>query len=106
MPGQLISDWICICTAGTAIDGRAIEERWLLEAAEHYDTNFYTAMVWPHHTEDFREREFFTPNYGMIRDLKTERVGDDLKLYARFAPNQFLIEANKQSQKLFTSCEF
>lgn len=106
MPGQLVSDWICICTAGTAIDGRAIEEQWLLEAAEHYDTNFYTAMVWPYHSDDLREREFYVPNYGIIKELKTERVGEDVKLYARFAPNQFLIEANKQSQKLFTSCEF
>lgn len=106
MTTQLVSDWICICTAGTAIDGRPIEESWLLEAAERYDTNFYVALIWPHHTESLKEREFYTPNYGVVKALKTERVDGALKLYAKFAPNQFLINANKESQKLFTSCEF
>ncbi|HFK5775806.1 TPA: GPO family capsid scaffolding protein [Enterobacter ludwigii] len=106
MTTQLVSDWICICTAGTSIDGRPIEESWLLEAAERYDTSFYVALIWPHHTESLKEREFYTPNYGIVKELKTERVDGDLKLYAKFAPNQFLINANKESQKLFTSCEF
>ncbi|MDZ7322960.1 GPO family capsid scaffolding protein [Kosakonia sacchari] len=106
MTTQLVSDWICICTAGTAIDGRPIEESWLLEAAERYDTNFYVALIWPHHTDSLKEREYYTPNYGVVKALKTERVDGDLKLYAKFAPNQFLINANKESQKLFTSCEF
>lgn len=106
MTTQLVSDWICICTAGTAIDGRPIEESWLLDAAEHYDTNFYVALIWPYHTESLKEREMYTPNYGVVKELKTERVDGDLKLYAKLAPNQFLINANKESQKLFTSCEF
>lgn len=106
MTTQLVSDWICICTAGTSIDGRPIEESWLLDAAEHYDTNFYVALIWPYHTESLKEREMYTPNYGVVKALKTERVDGDLKLYAKLAPNQFLINANKESQKLFTSCEF
>lgn len=106
MQGQLVSDWICVCTAGQAIDGRPVEEDWLLDAAERYDPNFYTALIWPYHTDDLKEREMFTPNYGIIAALKTEREDDLLKLYARLSPNQFLIEANKMSQKLFSSCEF
>lgn len=101
-----VSDWICICTSGAAIDGRPIEQDMLLQAAEHYDASFYTALLWPWHGEDFIERERWVANYGIVRELKTERVDGEVKLYAKISPNQYLIEANRYSQKLFTSCEF
>lgn len=105
MTGQ-VTDWICICTSGAAIDGRPIEAAMLLEAAERYDAGFYTALIWPYHDDDFSERERWVPNYGVVHELKAEQADGEVKLYAKISPNQYLIEANKLSQKLFTSCEF
>lgn len=100
------TDWLCIATSGKAVDGRVIEKQWLIDAAETYTRNTYTAMVWPHHPQhDIGEREF-TCNLGEVDALKTELEGDTVKLYAQLIPNQFLIEANRQGQKLFTSAEF
>lgn len=100
------TDWICISTSGQAVDGRPIEAQWLIDAAETYSRKTYTALIWPHHTQnDIREREF-TCNLGEVDALKVETEGGVTKLYAQLIPNQFLIEANSMGQKLFTSAEF
>lgn len=100
------TDWLCIATSGQAVDGRTIEPQWLIDAAETYTRKTYTAMIWPHHPQyDISEREF-TCNLGEVDALKVETEGDVTKLYAQLIPNQFLIEANRQGQKLFTSAEF
>lgn len=103
---NLRTDWLCIGTSGQAVDGRTIEPQWLIDAAETYSRNTYTAMIWPNHPQyDIGEREF-TCNLGEVDALKVETEGDVTKLYAQLIPNQFLIEANRQGQKLFTSAEF
>jgi hypothetical protein len=100
------TEWLCIATSGQAVDGRAIESQWLIDAAETYTRSTYTAMIWPHHPQyDVGEREF-TCNLGEVDALKTETRGDIVKLYAQLIPNQFLIDANLMGQKLFTSAEF
>lgn len=100
------TDWLCIATSGQAVDGRAIEPQWLIDAAETYTRKTYTAMIWPHHPQfDIGEREF-TCNLGEVDALKVETEGDVTKLYAQLIPNQFLIDANRMGQKLFTSAEF
>ncbi|EPL7793541.1 MULTISPECIES: GPO family capsid scaffolding protein [Citrobacter] len=100
------TDWLCIATSGQAVDGRTIEPQWLIDAAETYTRKTYTAMIWPHHPQyDIGEREF-TCNLGEVDALKVETEGDVTKLYAQLIPNQFLIDANRMGQKLFTSAEF
>ncbi|MEX1843549.1 GPO family capsid scaffolding protein [Enterobacter cloacae] len=100
------TDWLCIATSGKAVDGRIIEPQWLIDAAETYTPKTYTAMIWPHHPQhDIGEREF-TCNLGTVDALKVETEGDVTKLYAQLIPNQFLIDANRMEQKLFTSAEF
>lgn len=103
---NITTDWICIATSGQTVDGRTIESQWLHDAAETYSRNTYTAMIWPHHPQyELGEREF-TCNLGEVDALKVEEVADKTKLYAKLIPNQFLIEANRMGQKLFTSAEF
>ncbi|MBN1085331.1 GPO family capsid scaffolding protein [Erwinia aphidicola] len=103
---NIITDWLCIATSGLAVDGRVIEAQWLIDAAETYSRSTYTAMVWPHHPQnDLGEREF-TCNLGEVDALKVETDGDKTRLYAQIIPNQFLIDANRMGQKLFTSAEF
>ncbi|MEB7742583.1 GPO family capsid scaffolding protein [Escherichia coli] len=100
-----MTDWTCIATSGPTADGREIDPQWLIDAAETYSRNVYTAMLWPYHENDIAFRQF-TANMGEVDELKTE-TGEDgkIRLFARLVPNQFLIEANRMGQKLFTSVE-
>lgn len=43
---------------------------------------------------------------GEVDALKVETEGDVTKLYAQLIPNEFLLDANRMGQKLFTSAEF
>lgn len=101
---QVISDWLCVCASGKAIDGRTIEKSWLEDSATNYNSEKYTAMIWPYHDETpYRQ---FTPNLGTVDSLKYAEEDGVGKLYARLVPNEFLIETNRQEQKMFTSAEF
>lgn len=102
---QVISDWLCVCSAGKATDGRNIEKEWLISAAKNYDREKYTAMIWPYHEENIDNRQF-TLNYGMVDSLDYREEDGIGKLYARLEPNHYLLDLNKDGQKLFTSAEF
>ncbi|NHB87179.1 GPO family capsid scaffolding protein [Photorhabdus tasmaniensis] len=101
---QVISDWICIATSGPTVDGRIIDPQWLIDCAETYNRDTYTALIWPRHEEDPKVRDF-TFNLGEVDTLKYEEHDGKIKLFAKVIPNQFLIEANKIGQKLFSSVE-
>ena len=107
---EKISDWICICAAGQSVLGEPIKEEVIQEAADNYDTSFYTAMIWPNHpwpeVGGYLAREMYTYNLGRVVEMKAEREGGVLKLFARYAPNQFLINLNNDGQRLFSSAEF
>lgn len=95
-----MTNWLCIATAGDTVDGRIIEDSWILDSAELYDRQLYTACIWPEH-----ERWF--GSMGEVLELKAERDEEGtLKLYARLRPNQHLLQANRDGQLLFTSAEF
>lgn len=95
-----MTNWLCIATAGDTVDGRIIEDSWILDSAELYDRKLYTACIWPEH-----ERWF--GSMGEVLELKAERDEEGtLKLYARLRPNQHLLQANRDGQLLFTSAEF
>ncbi|EEV1982749.1 phage capsid protein, partial [Escherichia coli] len=101
----LMTDWTCIATSGPTADGREIDPQWLIDAAETYSRNTYTAMLWPCHENDTSYRQY-TFNLGEVDALKVEtREDGKTRLYARLVPNQYLIEANRLGQKLFTSAE-
>lgn len=104
---KYITDWICIATEGCAIDGRAITRETIQQAAANYDTSVYTAMIWPYHPiESFDERQYWTPNLGLVSELTTKEEAGRLRLMAKLEPNQILLNLNESGQKLFTSCEF
>lgn len=101
---RLMTDWLCVGVSGKTVDGRNIDPQWLIDAAETYDRQTYTALIWPRHHENTEERSW-SFNYGEVDALKYERDGDKVKLYARLMPNDWLIDTNKRGQKLFTSIE-
>ncbi|MBE8588451.1 GPO family capsid scaffolding protein [Xenorhabdus griffiniae] len=97
---QLMTNWICIAMEGDTVDGRVMEPEWIMEAAELYDPQLYTALIWPEH-------ERWMGTMGEVLAVKAER-GDDglLRLYAQLRPNHRLLDANRDGQLLFTSVEF
>lgn len=97
---QLMTNWLCIATEGDTVDGRVVEAKWLEDAAELYDSNLYTACIWPEH-------ERWYGSMGEVLEVKAERDEDTtLRLYARLRPNHHLLQANRDGQLLFTSAEF
>lgn len=101
---RLRTDWVCIATAGNTVDGREIKEEWLQEAAEFYNRQVYTGLMWPRHDETMEQRSW-SYNYGEIDAVKVEKVDGVLKMYAKLMPNDWLIATNEMGQKLFTSVE-
>ncbi|MCX4187178.1 GPO family capsid scaffolding protein [Methylophaga sp. OBS4] len=98
MPAKLKTEWKRIGRSGPTVDGRTIEAQWLTEAADSYDKELYTALLWPEH-----ERWY---NMGTIEELRAEQNDEGgVDLYALIAPNDFYLRANKEGQKLFTSME-
>lgn len=103
MARQLKTSWMKIATSGASVDNRTIEKEWLLEMAEHYNPDLYTALIWPDHQRYFS-------NVGKVLALKTEPattpgLEGEIHLLAILAPNDGLIEANKRGQYIFTSIE-
>ncbi|MGC6387243.1 GPO family capsid scaffolding protein [Ewingella sp. S1.OA.A_B6] len=96
---QLMTNWICIATEGETVDKRFLTREMLIDAAETYNPNLYTALLWPEH-------ERYAGNAGEV--LEVEAGEDDagqVKLYARLCPSTDLIYANRNGKLLFTSVE-
>ena len=96
-----ISDWKVIATEGPTIDGRKITREWLTQMAESYDQKEYTSLIWPEH----KRFSGYGDNWGKVVELKAEELDGKMRLFAKLQPNQYLLEANKFGQKLFTSIE-
>lgn len=91
------SKWFKVATAGPTVDGREIKEQWLIDMAETYDMDEYTASIFQDHIGWFG-------NYGQVTAVKMEK--DDkgrICLFNKLKPNKLLLEMNAAGQKLFTS---
>lgn len=98
------SDWKIVATEGATVDGRAISANWINDMAETYDQSEYTALIWPEHYRSSWSI-FEGKNWGTVEEVKAAKFGDRLRLFAKITPNKYLLEANKEEQKLFTSIE-
>lgn len=97
---QLMTRWLCICQEGPTVDNRIIKREWLIEAAELYDPNVYTAMIWPEH-------ERWYGSVGRVLEVKAEEDEEGImRLYARLCPGENLLYAVKNQQLVFCSAEF
>lgn len=94
---SLKTDWKRIGRSGPTTDGREIKPEMLLDAAETYDKDKYTALVWPEHLR--------TINYGLVEELRAEKTKDGVDLFALISPNKFYLETNSIGQRLFLSME-
>ncbi|SHO57882.1 GPO family capsid scaffolding protein [Vibrio quintilis] len=95
------SDWVIVATEGNTVDGRKITASWINDMAQLYSTDEYTAMIWPEHRRVYG----YGDNWGTVEALKAEKKDGQLRLFAKLTPNQYLLYANKNQQKLFTSIE-
>ncbi|USD75031.1 GPO family capsid scaffolding protein [Vibrio sp. SCSIO 43009] len=96
-----ISDWKIIATEGPTVDGRKITRDWIEQMAASYDPKEYTALIWPEHRRFYGYGE----NWGNVAELKAEEEDGKLRLFAKLEPNEYMLEANRKKQKLFTSIE-
>ncbi|MFW9731229.1 GPO family capsid scaffolding protein [Vibrio parahaemolyticus] len=96
-----ISDWKIIATEGPTVDGRKITRDWIEQMAASYDPKEYTALIWPEHRRFYGYGE----NWGNVVELKAEEEDGKLRLFAKLEPNEYMLEANRKKQKLFTSIE-
>lgn len=95
---KFITDWVKIGQSGPTIDGRNIDPVMLRDAAETYDLDVYTAVIWIDHMRWYG-------SYGKVVELKAEEADGIVSLYARLQPNEWLVGKNGAGQKLFTSME-
>jgi hypothetical protein len=99
MPRTLVSDWKRVATSGKTADGRTINPQDLRDMANAYDPAVYTAVIWFEHIR-------YLGNFGSVTEVKAEDIdGDKVALFAKLAPNDRLLQLNKEAQKLFTSIE-
>ncbi len=96
-----ISDWKIIATEGPTVDGRKITREWLTQMAESYSMEEYPALIWPEHRRFYGYGE----NWGKVVELKAEEKDGKMRLFAKLEPNDYMLEANRKKQKLFTSIE-
>ena len=98
MPKNLETDWKRVGRSGDTIDGRVISAEAIVQAAEDYDPEFYTALIWPDHQRWF--------NLGKVSKLRAEDNNEGGKdLYAKLIPNDYYLAMNNNGQRLFTSME-
>ncbi|MFM2632975.1 GPO family capsid scaffolding protein [Vibrio alginolyticus] len=96
-----ISDWKIIATEGPTVDGRKITREWIEQMASSYDPQEYTALIWPEH----KRFSGYGDNWGKVVELKAEEENGKMRLFAKLEPNDYMLEANRRKQKLFTSIE-
>ncbi|KLV07980.1 capsid scaffolding protein [Photobacterium ganghwense] len=96
--------WVIVATEGATVDGRTITANWINDMAALYSTDEYTALIWPEH---FRSSwaPFEGKNWGTVDEVKAAKFKGKLRLFAKLTANDYLLEANKDGQKLFTSIE-
>ncbi len=87
MPASLVTDFKCVAQSGETVDGRFIKPEWLTEMAETYDPKVYTAKLWIDHMR--------YSSYGSVRELKAEKAGEVVKLFARISPSRSLLQENQ-----------
>lgn len=96
---MFVTDFKRVATEGKTIDDREISGQELIEMAESYDPEEFTALIWYEHYR-------FFGNFGKVVELKADKDKKDrVVLYAKLQPNMRLMQLNKEEQSLFNSIE-
>jgi hypothetical protein len=92
------TEWYRFGRSGDTIDGRVIKAEDIQQAADSYDTSFYTALIWPDHKRWF--------NLGKVIAVRAEKNDEGgMDLYGQVEANEYYKDMNKMGQRLFFSME-
>ena len=92
------TEWYRFGRSGDTIDGRVINVNDIQQAADCYDVNFYTALIWPDHKRWF--------NLGKVVAVRAEKNDEGgMDLYGQVEANEYYKDMNKMGQRLFFSME-
>ncbi len=92
------AEWYRFGRSGDTIDGRVINVNDIQQAADSYDVNFYTALIWPDHKRWF--------NLGKVVAVRAEKNDEGgMDLYGQVEANEYYKDMNKMGQRLFFSME-
>ncbi|AWX99520.1 hypothetical protein A8139_05575 [Marinomonas primoryensis] len=95
---QKKAEWYRFGRSGDTIDGRVIKAEDIQQAADAYDVNFYTALIWPDHKRWF--------NLGKVIAVRAEKNDEGgMDLYGQVKANQYYEDMNEMGQRLFFSME-
>lgn len=98
MASKLKTGWKRIGRSGDTVDGRVISTHAIRQAADNYNKELWTALIWPDHSRWF--------NLGKVEALRAEDNDEGgADLFAVLAPNEYYQSINKYGQRLFTSME-
>ena len=107
-----ITDFVRVAVEGDTIDGRQIDRQHLLDMAETYDADLFTAVI---NTEHIRGATGDKPfqSLGHVIAVKTQedefniagKTVKKLAFYAKQFINDAGVELKKKGQKLFSSIE-
>ncbi|MFK3862608.1 GPO family capsid scaffolding protein [Pseudoalteromonas rhizosphaerae] len=96
--------WVIAATEGATVDGRTITKEWITDMAELYSVEEYGALIWPEHFKS-SWAPFDGKNWGEVDEVKAAKKGGKLRLFVKLTANQYLLDANKDGQKLYMSIE-
>lgn len=100
MTTKLTTEWLRIGRSGATVDGRDISPVSLTQAAESYNPELYTALIWLEHQR-------FGGHLGKVLALKSANNDEGgVDLFAQLQPNRnYLAENSIYDEGWFTSME-
>ncbi len=99
-----------LAVEGMSTDGRPIERQHLIDIANDYDTQLYTARVDLEHIKSLHPESSFRA-YGDVTSVNAEEIKDGplagkMALYGTIDGTDDLVALNKKRQKVFPSIQY
>ncbi len=106
---KLKTDWIRAAVSGDTVDGRNIADQQILDIADTYATDTYTAHIWLEHIRGIMPADIFK-SLGDVVAVKAEAITSGalagrMGLYVMLEPAPELIAMVRNGQKVHLSVE-
>lgn len=101
MAKRLISEFLCIASAGATADNRTIEESWLTDMGGNYSLDTYMAMIWPEHFK-YQSMGHVEAAYASTGNVNGQSV---VKLFAQLSPTTDLLYNLERGRTMHPSIE-
>ena len=101
MAKRLISEFLCIASAGATADNRTIEASWLTDMGGNYSLDTYMAMIWPEHFK-YQSMGHVEAAYASTGNVNGQSV---VKLFAQLSPTTDLLYNLERGRTMHPSIE-